>query len=81
MQTLDLLRKNLEILLHAVHNEAGSSLIEEAGKPDADNYYAVYELNDELFLFHFSRLTICRLIVFENVPAALNYLRTALHTV
>ncbi|MBL7961135.1 hypothetical protein JNL27_12960 [bacterium] len=50
-------------------------MIEETGQMDDDEYYAVYELHDELFLFHFSKKTICQLILFENVPAALTYLR------
>lgn len=75
MQTLELLRENLDLFFQAVHGDPHSSLIEEAGHRSEDEYYAVYELNDELFLFHFSRNTICQLIVFENVPAALAYLR------
>lgn len=75
MQTLELLRENLNVLYRAVHDHPESSLIEETGQMDDDEFYAVYELHDELFLFHFSKKTICRLIVFENVPAALAYLR------
>jgi hypothetical protein len=74
MQTLELLRENLDIFYQAVHNDPNSSLIEETGSMGDDEFYAVYELNDELFLFHFSKKTICQLIVFENVPAALTYL-------
>ncbi len=74
-QTLELLRENLQILRHAVHGQDDSSLLEEHGHPDADDYYAVYELNDEIFLFHFSRTTICRLVVFDNVPEGLKYLQ------
>jgi hypothetical protein len=76
MQILELLRENLEILFQAVNACDNASLIEETGSVDSDNYYALYELNDELFLFHFSRNTICRLIVFENVPSALDYLHS-----
>lgn len=75
MQTLELLRENLDLFHKAVHDDPDSSLIEETGSMEDDEYYAVYELNDELFLFHFSKKTICQLIVFENVPAALGYLR------
>jgi hypothetical protein len=75
MQRLELLRENLELFYQTVHDAPSSSLIEETGSMDDDEYYAVYELNDELFLFHFSKKTICQLIVFENVPAALEYLR------
>ena len=75
MQTIELLRENLELFYKTVHDDPSSSLIEETGSMDDDDYYAVYELNDELFLFHFSKKTICQLIVFENVPAALGYLR------
>lgn len=74
MQTLELLRENLDIFYQAVHDHPESSLIEETGRMDDDEYYVVYELHDELFLFHFSRKTICQLILFENVPAALTYL-------
>ena len=75
MQNLELLHENLDLFYRAVHDDPGSSLIEETGSLHEDEYYAVYELNDELFLFHFSKKTICQLIVFENVPAALSYLR------
>ena len=76
MQTLELLRENLEIFFRAVHAHAEASLIEETGQYEGGEYYAVYELNDELFMFHFSHKTICRLIVFENVPSALQYMHT-----
>jgi hypothetical protein len=75
MQRLELLRENLDVFYKSVHDDPDSSLIEETGSLDSDDYYAVYELNDELFLFHFSKKTICQLIVFENVPAAIEYLR------
>ncbi|MBL7995832.1 hypothetical protein JNM05_10730 [bacterium] len=75
MQTLELLRENLDVLYRAVHDHPESALIEETGRMDDDEYYSVYELHDELFLFHFSKKTICQLILFENVPAALAYLR------
>lgn len=74
MQTLELLRENLDLFYKAIHANSDSSLIEEAGHINDDEYYTVYELNDELFLFHFSKKTISQLIVFENVPAALAYL-------
>ncbi len=74
MQVLELLRDNLEIFFRAIHGASESCLIEETGNFDSGEYYAVYELNDELFLFHFSHTSICRLVVFENVPAALDYL-------
>jgi hypothetical protein len=76
MQTLELLRENLEILYQAVDGHPESSLIEEHGKPEGNDFFAVYELNDELFLFHFARNTISQLIVFESVPDALKYLRS-----
>lgn len=75
MQILELLRENLDLFYKAVHDNPDSALIEETGSMREDEYYALYELNDELFLFHFSIKTIGRLIVFENVPAALGYLR------
>jgi hypothetical protein len=74
MQSLELLRENLEIIFHAVHDRPEASLIEETGNFNSDDYCVVVELNDELFFFHFSNKTICRLIVFENVPEALRYL-------
>ncbi len=75
MQTLELLHENLDIIFAAVHGDPDSSLIEESGRKEDNDYYALYELNDELFLFHFSRSALCRLMVFENVPSALAHLR------
>ena len=74
MQIVELLRENLQLIYKAIHDNLDSSLIEEAGTWQGDEFFALYEMNDELFLFHFSRKTICQLIVFENVPAALSYL-------
>ena len=53
IQTLELLRENVEIFFHAVHDRPEACLIEETGNVDSDDYYALVELNDELFLFHF----------------------------
>ena len=77
MQIIELLRENLDVFFMAVQQDPDSALIEEAGHLSDDHYYAVYELNDEVFLFHFAKKILSQLIVFENVPAALEYLRSA----
>lgn len=78
MQSIELLRENLQILYDAVHREEQSSLLEEHGRPDEETFYAIYELNDEIFLFHFSRTTLCHLTVFDNVPEGLKHLHEIL---
>ncbi|NUM80534.1 hypothetical protein HUU42_06970 [bacterium] len=74
MQHVDLLRENLEIFFQAVHAHADASLIEE--RSELNHRLAVYELNDEVFLFHFSDTSLSQLMIFENVPEALHFLRT-----
>lgn len=74
MQSVDLLRENLEVFFQAVQAHADASLIEE--RTELNHRLAVYELNDEVFLFLFSDTGLCRLMMFDNVPAALQFLRT-----
>ncbi|MCB0833189.1 MAG: hypothetical protein KDC45_06980 [Bacteroidetes bacterium] len=74
IQRLELLRENLEFFLHSVSGHEKSALIEETGSIWGDEYYALYEMNDEVFLFHLSRKSLSELFIFENVPAGLEYL-------
>ncbi|MBX7151744.1 hypothetical protein K1X84_08890 [bacterium] len=74
MQYIDLLHENLEIFVQVFKTNPDASLIEE--RTELNHRLAVYELNDEVFVFHFSDTALSQLIVFENVPAALQFLRT-----